>query len=401
LSFTFRKLQQTLPRHLSKLERYIGADGFWRLLLGAGDLNDCAWLLDGTTTSFRDEVLSAEPARSSGRWADLTRRGGFYAVARFARDSLAFLPNDARARFEEGCVEKLTEVVESSAWPDLGAGLAAVEQIADGRMRELLEIAAFARLDRQMLHDLRVDSFIDAANAVYWLWRRREDLRPELARGVWTVLPDRGRWPEDYTLFVGGGLLLDAAASEHFPRADGERLLGLFAHLPATVEIEKSSPQLLDRFIRSLFSLWSSKGRPLADRLDGIQTVEFWKRVEAFVAANAAKLARNEDKLKLLALSGLLTFVLSGRTRRLAQSLRGRLKGVSFLLDEADALPFVSAVLAIKGLSLIDPYQARFSPERRRRLLAKAGRETAHAPLVDLLRKWLQRDDRFHQPQRY
>jgi hypothetical protein len=199
---------------------------------------------------------------------------------------------------------------------------------------------------------------------------------------------------------LGGRLLLEVGNSEHLSDPDAERLLKAFSGISTYIDVEHTSPGPLYLFIWNLFAFWLGRGKSMAADFADLQPEDFWKRLENVVAEQAAKGGRNQDKLRVLALAGLLTFVLTGRTKRLAQGLRGKIYGLPWLIEEAEELTFVPAVLALKGLSLIDPFQVRFSFDRRQMLLAKAAKYDERGPAVDFICRWLQRDDRYHTPQR-
>ncbi len=397
LSFSLRELQKSDPISKAKLERAIGVEGFWRLVLGAGDLNDLSYLLADLTGEFRESALAPDAAPKSATWAKLACRGGFYAISRFVKDSIDNLPPETRRQFEAAMTEVLPEIAGASAWPDLSSGLAIAEQIAHAPLRAALETAAFERIDRQDIDDLGFNSFIDAANGLYHLWRRREALRPDLGRRLWSLLPERRAWPEDPLLFVGARFLLQIGRSEEISQLDAEKLLLSFSKMPPSVEVEKTLPGPLYLFSWNLFALWYARGKSISDQFAELQSKEFWTRVEDVVAKHAVRRGRNQDKLNVLALAGLLTLLLSGRTNRLTHALRGHITGISWLIKEAEDLTFIPAILALKGLWLIDPHQARFSADRRARLLAKAAEYDERGPAIDFLCDWL-RDDRRHRP---
>ena len=398
LSLALKELQQSDQKSKLALEHAIGVEGFWRLVLGVGDLNDLSYLLTALTREFRESVLDSDAALSLTTWVNLSRRGGFYPIVRFVKDSIWNLPPKTRLQFEAAISEVLPEVVDSSAWPDLSSGLAMAGQIDDALLRTTLATAAFVRLDRQDIDTLSFSDFNDAASGLYCLWQRRERSRSEIGRQLWSLLPERRSWPKDSMLFVAGRLLLQIARSDQIAQRDAERLLQSFSGIPRAVKLEKVFPGPLYLFIWNLFALWQARGKSVAEQFADLQPEEFWIKFEGVVADQAAKARRNEDKLKVLALAGVLTLVNSGRAQRLTQVLRGHIWGISRVITDADELTFVPAVLAFRGLLLIDDRQTKLSPARRSRLLAKAAEYDEQGAAIDFLCDWLRNDNRSKVP---
>ena len=103
---------------------------FWRLVEGAGDLNDLAYLLPHVTPEFRQSALSCPPTADASRWGALIRRGDVYCLARFARDGAAFLPPDTLRTFLAAAYAETRALARKSSWACLAMALAMCDGIA-------------------------------------------------------------------------------------------------------------------------------------------------------------------------------------------------------------------------------------------------------------------------------
>jgi len=104
---------------LHLFEERLGVNGFWRLVLGVGNLNHLAFILDSLHPAFRAQVLAARHALGRDDWMALARKGSVYDLARFARDSFALLPDETAARFRYAFEQTATAVAEMSTWSEV------------------------------------------------------------------------------------------------------------------------------------------------------------------------------------------------------------------------------------------------------------------------------------------
>jgi hypothetical protein len=256
-------------------------------------------------------------------------------------------------------------------------------------MREILELAARSHLELQELDELTFDGFLDASSGLSCLWRVREALRAQLGQRLWDFLPSEKYWPRDYTYLVGASLIMQIGCSEYVLPSDADRLLRGVTKIPKTVKIGKIHPRPLFLFIWNLYAFWLSRNQPLVDRFADLQGEEFWSQVESIIVRNASKARQNEDKLNVLALAGAYALLLPERASRIAGRIKGQIKGIRWLLKEAEALTFVPAAMAHIGLSLTVPSMKVIPPERRALLLAKADEYDERGPAIDFLCDWL------------
>ena len=175
LNLALSRLWRVVPEQARRLEALVGVTGWWRLLSGAGDLDSFCYLLKGLSQDVGTKLLSTEEAQSTQEWSALARRGNFYSLCRFAVDVMPRLPPTTRKCFTRAVEETVEDIVEATDWAALNSGLAAAARIKDQVFRELLQVAAVARVAATDIERLRFDDLGDAVSALTCLWR----LRPE------------------------------------------------------------------------------------------------------------------------------------------------------------------------------------------------------------------------------
>jgi hypothetical protein len=408
LSFALRELAtRPLPgepgrTQLHLFEERLGTGNFWRLVTGVGNFNHLSFILNVLSPTFRQRVLDAKCAPSSSEWLAFAHANNFYGLARFARDSLAMMPNETAKRFQDTVEATATSVAEKSTWKEIGAGLAAVEEVSDVTVRTVLLAAADRRLDKVDIASFEVNGDYETGTGLLsLLWRERPNLHPQIGAALWRMLPDEMHWPRTYRLLVQAHFVLVVARSSHVADEDALRVLKAFAPLRLDIAIDPRSARYHALFLWNLYALWFERGRGAADAFRKLQDERIWER---FISVVTRRLSfrRNEDKLETLQLAGALAWLVPEMRSRVAELIRGKIVGIRYLADMADddALGFVPAFVALYGMTLCVPENTIFSPERVQCLLEKAEKYTERGPALVPVLNWLNGKLRRHQPRR-
>lgn len=357
---------------LHLLEEWLGADGFWRLIEEAGDLNDLAYLLDVLSPAFRSTVVAAKHAPDPDRWITLARRGTFYSLARFARDSLAVLPDETADRFREAVEVTAVDLAARSTWSEIGSSLGKMEDFEDEPLRAFFVAAAEQQISAVHIPDLRFDDYQTATGALSVLWRHRPTERPKIGASLWQLLPSKLNWPRTHRLLIQARFILMIARSEDVSEEDALRVLEAFAPLTPDVTIDPKSARYHALFLWNLFALWFERGRSFAQEFRDLQDETMWERFVEVVAKRHTW-RRNEDKLDTLMLAGALAFLVPDLRAQVSPLIQGKVTGIRYLAEMADEkLTFVPAFLAFRGMVLSAHESAIFTRDRVGRLLIKA-----------------------------
>ncbi|MGD0762567.1 MAG: hypothetical protein ABR929_05130 [Roseiarcus sp.] len=377
------------------LEELLGEKGFWRLAEGAGDLNDLAYLLEDLTPEFRTRALTPDHAPDGPRWSSLMRRGNYFHLARFAKDSLRHLPPAALHAFAAAARDEAQELAEKSSWAEIGKGMALCESIESAPVRMTLGSAALSRIERQDLASQEAGGFVEAASRLRLIWRYREPLRREIAAKLPKLVPPRREWPKDYQLLLGARLLLEIGAESQPAGSAVGWLLETFAgELPAVI-FSKADAHLISSFVWNLGACCAAKPGGRAESLSLIWNATTQERVfQRLDSLRKAKSHANDGKLNLLALAGAMAYFIPAAENRLRLSMKRRIVGFQWLLEAAEALTFVPAALATIGLSLIGPPRLAFERSRLERIIAKAAEYESQGPAIHQLIAHLRREAR-------
>jgi hypothetical protein len=206
------------------------------------------------------------------------------------------------------------------------------------------------------------------------------------AHDFWRIVPPESTWPVDYQRLIAGRFLLQLVSLTEVSQGDAERVIRVFTTAPLALDGVQTKEVWL--FLWNLFSAWYQRGRPFSDRFRRLQPQEFWDKIVQLVQERASR-RMNEDKLNLLCLAGLVSFLVPESTRVLRSVLKGRLVGVPYLLKKTDELRMLPAFLALQGISILDPLTGVFSPNRCSTLIEKANEYTSRMAAIDLVCDWL------------
>ena len=388
IAFPIGYIRHHLPECADRLDSMIGPDNLWRLFVSNGDLNDLSPLLPALGRSLRDAFISLEQG-SECRWRDLTARSNFFAICRFARDCFLDLPEIVGCRLTQVIKASVTGSLQRTPWAAFASSRAIIEKLVPSDLKDFLMEAAGDRIARLGPDDLRAEDIETAPSLLLTVQHHRPDLWPIAARDFWRIVPPESTWPDDYHRLIAGRFLLQLASLPEVSKSDAERVIRAFTTRPPTLDGAESKVVWL--FLWNLFSAWYERGRPFSDRFRGLQPLEFWDKLVQCVKQQAPR-RRNEDKLNLLILAGLLRFLVPETAQVLRSELSGRLKGIRYLLNKTGELTMLPAFFALQGISILVPQRDVFTPERRRVLVEKASEYPQRTASLDLVCGWLRNE---------
>jgi hypothetical protein len=388
IAFSIGYLRRQLPECADRVDSMIGPDNLWRLFVANGDLNDLSPLLPALGRSLRDAFTSLEQG-SECRWRDLAARSNFYAICRFARDCFLDLPEIVRCRLTQVIKASVTGSLQRTPWDAFASSMSIIEKLVPSDLQGCLMEAGRERIAQIRPDDLRAEDIGTAASLLLTLQQYRPDLWPIAARDFWRIVPPESTWPDDYHRLIAGRFLLRLAGLPEVSKGDAERVIRAFTTRQPTSDDFQTKVGWL--FLWNLFSAWYERDRPFSDRFRGLLPLEFWDKLVQCVKQQVPR-RRNEDKLNLLILAGLLRFLVPETTQALRSELKGRLKGIHYLLNKTDELTMLPAFFALQGISLLVPQRDVFTPERRRMLVEKASEYPQRTAALDLVCGWLRNE---------
>ena len=157
------------------------------------------------------------------------------------------------------------------------------------------------------------------------------------------------------------------------PNEQAERLLAAFVPSGSGVQIKKCSASVRWLFLWNLYAFWVARRWAQPTRFADLYDPMTWERIIGRLQVLAGQARKNEQKLNVLALAGLLGYFSNDLAPRLRGALVRRITGFRWLTlktSEEQPSSFPSALASI-GLAFIGPPHLVFSSERISRLTAK------------------------------
>ena len=355
IAFPVRYIRHHWPEYADRLESMIGPDNLWRLFVANGDLNDLSPLLPALGRSLRDALISPEHG-SECRWRDLTARSNFFAICRFARDCFSDLPEIVGYRLTQIIKASVTGSLQRTCWSEFASSTAIIEKLVPSDLKVCLMEAAGDRIARLGPDDLRAEDIEAAVALLLTVQHHRSDLWPMAARDLWRIVPPESTWPDNYHRIIAGRFLLQLASLPEVSKRDAERVIRAFTAQPPALDHAESKVVWL--FLWNLFATWYERGRPFSSRFRGLQPLEFWDKMVQFVEQRAAR-RRNEDKLNLLIVAGLLRFLVPETVQPLRSELQGPPQGDSPPTEQDERADDASCLLCASGHLPPSPAEGR------------------------------------------
>ena len=256
LSFTLRHLKMSEQGELNRLERRIGVDGWWKLILANGKINVLAPLMKYMDGPFRQEMIRASRRLKTADWDDLLLRGDFNDLTVFARVGEGYSPKlftPALIKLLEPTFKKL---IHQADWPVLKTSAYRLSESPDSELKHRLQQILEERLAETDIALLRFDTFEEAAGCISAFWRGAPSMRDELVRSLFNILPEEANWYGDGSFLRTARVPLFILASSRTPQDADRRMLDLCNNgkVAALVGHVESLDILL--YLWNLYGLW-------------------------------------------------------------------------------------------------------------------------------------------------
>ena len=141
----------------------------------------------------------------------------------------------------------------------------------------------------------------------------------------------------------------------------------------------------------NLAALWYERG-PIKN-LHSLLPSETRNRLINLLRERARPGLWNEEKRAILALAGLIYFLNPQEEAKLQKVLRGRVKGLNYLHDEAMQQTFVPAFFTLIGMSLLRKAEINFTPSSCKQVLEMAANYEDQGLSIDMLCSEVRRFD--------
>jgi len=234
LNYTLRDLHRR--RHETDLgralEKILGPDGFWALVVGTGSMGPLVDLLRDMSTSFQYEVVGAASSLTPKQWAQIIRRGDIFQLAEFIRYLAVEFEHGAAERALTQAVEaEVSELVTNSDWYALNTASKLLRDSPPSRLWHITSKEFDASLSQLEIDSHLFPTFRQAVNGLELLYERCPASRPILARDLKVLLPPPNTWMLNPKQDLGlPRILLRLVESKEFSEPDVVFVVESLAH---------------------------------------------------------------------------------------------------------------------------------------------------------------------------
>ena len=383
-----------LRQHLGKreqLEKLLGIDGWWRLLIGVGTLNSLIQITRAMSKEFRRAMVEASSDLSVADWRGIIAHGLFLNACTFASEELAAYSKPSQAVFLEALSEMAAPLAAKTTWFDLNPSHPPSDP--NSPERQILQTALRLRIERLKPEDLLGLDFREAVNGFAFAWRERPDLRRVLAPRLWEILPEPTDWPQKEGKMALLRLVQPIVRSDLVAVEDVHRFLeGIHGFMTHSVCAEiHTTPLFL--LLWNVCAVHYERGVGVIRSFDGALPDSLIQTLIEVLRQRVVPKGSNKEKLAQLALAGLISFLVPRLTKKL-RSILAPLFGITkWLYPEAQALTFVPALFSLKGIDLLKPSEPVFTPFVCAVLLAKSKEYEDIGPAIKFLRQHVEHRD--------
>jgi hypothetical protein len=350
---SFHYILRKLYRHPSQrkqLEKWLGIDGWRRLLVGVGTLNSLIQITRAMSGEFRKTLLAASSGLRVADWQGIIARGLFLNACTFAGEELAAYPEPSQTAFRKALGETAAPLAAKATWFDLNPSRSRVDP--NSPEGQILQVALRPRIEGLKPEDLLGLDFRESVNGIAFAWRERHDLRPVLAARLWEILPDPADRPREKGEVAVLHLVLVIVRSELVAVEDVRRLLegihGFLTH-SACKEIHTFPLFLL---LWNVCAIHYERGVGVTPSFEGALPDSLIQILLELLRQRVVPRGPNKEKLAQLALTGLISFLVPQWTEELRRILAPLTGPTKWLYPEAQAQTFVPALFSLEGIGL-------------------------------------------------
>jgi hypothetical protein len=392
LPYTLTMLKNRDRDDLVRLEGLIGLERWWRLMVANARPSQVDHFRDAFSEEFCGHFLRASDNLAQDDWDALMARGEFFDACRFLAEMAPQLPASARGLVCQAIESQLPRLKRGSDWVSWNSGRRQLEGVPNSVIGTMLHEALFMHVMASSIDLITGLEYKEAINAVDCLWSTRPEMRPELTRHLWTILPAQARWPQKAGDVVELKPVLDIARSTMVPTSDVDRLLQAtrFKHL-RTFYDEVDSMPLFD-YLWSLAAVSNERRPGTGQKFAADPSHDLCLSVIRGVAPRAHGPLDPEERVAVFALAGLMTFLVPESGPKLKTSLKGPISdGLPWLCAATLRFPFVPAFFALSAMSLLQPDRMHFNTANCKLLLSSSEAGGENGPAIEFLRDQVRR----------
>lgn len=324
LNLTLRELKISAPDTLDKLERKIGVEQWWTLILANGKINVLGPLMKHMDDSFRQEMARGSRRLTTADWEHLLLRGNFRDLALFVRWRESYPPRLFRSELIERLSPTFERLIHTADWRILSPAAYSLEEARDSQLKARLQSILEKRLAETELVSLRFNTFEEATRCIGMLWRGVPSERDDLIRSLFDILPNETGWYREVAFLraARGPLFILASSQSHSDTA--RRMLDLCNTSDVAALLARAESLDILLYLWNLYSLWFKCER-VVNKAAGSSFAAFLNQ-EIRACANRVvfeRLQPQTDQLEKVHLLSLCGFLYAGSLADFAKEDKG------------------------------------------------------------------------------
>jgi hypothetical protein len=256
LSFTLREFKLTDSSILNKLERKIGVQRWWKLILANGKINVLAPLMQSMDEPFRREMVQASRQLTTEEWEGLLLRGDFSDLTTFARSGEGYSPKLFTPALIKHLIPTFEKLIHGADWPTLDLSAYRLSESPDSVLKDHLQTVLDKHLAKTDIASLHFDTFEEAAQCIVLLWRWAPLKRDELIRSFFSILPKEDNWYKDASFLRAACRPLFILATPHVQHDVDRRTLDLCNNGKVAALCARAESFDILLYLWNLYSLW-------------------------------------------------------------------------------------------------------------------------------------------------
>lgn len=358
LAFCLKQLRLSSPEDLNTLQRKIGVERWWNLILANGKMNALSYLIRGMDISFRKKMMKWSEKLSTEDWKRLFLRGNLGDLTLFTRFDESYFLQMYTPDYLESMTPVLESLIHTADWPTLRQSSYRLSQSPNSPFKDHVHSLLTEYLAAIDMASLRFRTFGDAVDCIETLWREFPSKRDSLAASISNILPSENRWYREPNFLASATrLLFILATGESHAEIESQVLTACNKRTVVDILLKAESREVLF-FLWNLYSLWFK-----TEKLPNEQSKAIFKsfvQPEFRVMANRVlqRFQFVNDQSEQEGLLSLFGFLIAGDLSDLndedKQAWLAKLSSSSELLNKIETTEsFISAAFFLIGLKTL------------------------------------------------
>ena len=375
------------------LERKIGAQGFWTLVVGTGSPGPLVDLVRDFSAGFRRDFFASGAEVGREQWEKVLSRGSLFELCELLAERPELFAEATGGQRLLDAVRAMAPILSArSTWYQRNTADKLLANAKESQAKELASGSLNVVLTAIEIESLSIPDLHEAVNRLQLLWERRPDLRSALASRLWGLLPSSDQWQiNPKTDMFLPSILLGIVAQPAFSDEDAQCVMQALMRCTTPMKRYKTAGVLW--LLWALFAC-ARRRKTQTPKVIGKELHSFLETAAAALETRAAEPCDRDELRARFALIGLLDLlgisVAQPTVHAAGAALAASAQSGAWWLCANQG--FVSAWLVLRGIERFRPLTVGLKPHFLERLLSAAAECTDLDPAADYLNSLVQRE---------